>query len=521
MWRNLGEGYASLVYHAFCNTTRTPVAIKAYKKSRLSRLNDFQVRREVAIHGALRHPSVVGLYAAFEDASAYYLVQELAGKGDLFVAVRKRETPVTEKDAILILLSVMDALLCLHDLDVIHRDLKPENIFVTADGTHKIGDFGLAICVHDERPVTRVGTLDYMAPEILLCHNKERPEEFKDDPVTSYGHNVDCWAVGVLAYELLTGRPPFRGKDRQVISQAIMTQRPQFPGWCSSEAVDFMTSTMAKSSAKRPDMRTLLKHPWVTPYLQRGLWERVFGEPGVGARAETGGAPAGPPGGNSGLVDGQFKVQRSAQSIATSGVSPAAMLAAQRAAEGAEGGADELPPRRRANPGRPTTVAKTSDLPSMPAGGAGAGNLVQRSGKSMAALPSALPDHGKRSPSGGSGHNFGAAAQHGAKDATVDRVSSFHPERPTHAQLFGGGSFVQSGGQRLGGPGGLAGGIEEGDDVEGDGGGARGGGPRKGLISRLKTAFSGRDRRGGRDVGGADDLEHGVGNMGLGSGRGR
>lgn len=53
MWKNLGEGYASIVYHAFCKVTRMPVAIKAYKKSRLSRLNDYQVRREIAMHATL------------------------------------------------------------------------------------------------------------------------------------------------------------------------------------------------------------------------------------------------------------------------------------------------------------------------------------------------------------------------------------------------------------------------------------------------------------------------------------
>jgi aurora kinase len=98
--------------------------------------------------------------------------------------------------------------------NIAHRDIKPENILVTSSKTIKIADFGLAIDCAAERPVTRAGTLDYMAPETLVCPDKKHPEENKDKTTLVYGLGVDCWAVGVLAYELIVGRPPFQQESR-------------------------------------------------------------------------------------------------------------------------------------------------------------------------------------------------------------------------------------------------------------------------------------------------------------------
>lgn len=85
------------------------------------------------------------------------------------------------------------------------------------------------------------------------------------------------WPAGVLAYELLTGRPPFRGQNRQQVSQAIMTTQPKYPVWASSAAVDFMTKVLTKSAAKRPSMAALLSHPWITNNMGEDNWRRIHG----------------------------------------------------------------------------------------------------------------------------------------------------------------------------------------------------------------------------------------------------
>lgn len=79
---------------------------------------------------------------------------------------------------------------------IAHRDIKPENILLTDDQTPKLADFGLSIKVTEERPVTRAGTLDYMAPEALICPDKVMPEDNKDRSDVAYDCKVRIRSIG-------------------------------------------------------------------------------------------------------------------------------------------------------------------------------------------------------------------------------------------------------------------------------------------------------------------------------------
>jgi len=90
----------------------------------------------------------------------------------------------------------------MHDKSIAHRDIKPENIVISTEGVAKLCDFGWSAVVETSRR-TYCGTLDYAPPEVL-----ERK---------SYDASVDIWCIGILTYELLTGRVPFEGDERKVI----------------------------------------------------------------------------------------------------------------------------------------------------------------------------------------------------------------------------------------------------------------------------------------------------------------
>lgn len=147
-----------------------------------------QIEREIRIHTSLDHENIIKLYAAFEDRKVVCLVLENAEGGDLFERLRTGGQ-LTEVQALQgIIEPLLRALSHLHEHSLVHRDVKPENILLSADNTLKLGDLGMAIDMTLERPVTRVGTLDYLAPEVLACPDAEVP--INNIPSLSDGYNA-------------------------------------------------------------------------------------------------------------------------------------------------------------------------------------------------------------------------------------------------------------------------------------------------------------------------------------------
>ena len=134
------------------------------------------------------------------------------------------------------------------------------------DNTLKLADFGLAIDMNAERPVTRTGTLDYMAPEVLRCPDKTSPEQYKEKVELAYTSLVDVWAVGILAYELLAGQAPFEKESRIETYHNILSGEPEFPPWLSPGAVSFIKIALCKDPNNRPTSEKLHRHPWVQSF---------------------------------------------------------------------------------------------------------------------------------------------------------------------------------------------------------------------------------------------------------------
>eukprot|EP00798_Chlamydomonas_sp_ICE-L_P009633 gene9633-7547_t len=257
-------GYASTVYSALCKHSNEIVCLKAYKMDQLCELNKFQIYREIELHSSLKHEHVIALYGAFQEGSRVVLVQEFAEAGDLFTLLHRYGGRLPERTAVeMVLHPFLMVLQYLNMECVAHRDIKPENLLFTKNMTLKLCDFGLAIDLRKERAVTRAGTLEYMAPEVLNCPYKDRPDENKERSALYYGLGVDTWAVGILTYELLVGFPPFNSKERSKIEMKIKTEAPVFPKSMGELTCSFISASLEKDALERPTITELMRHPWV------------------------------------------------------------------------------------------------------------------------------------------------------------------------------------------------------------------------------------------------------------------
>mmetsp|Transcript_2165 Transcript_2165/g.5127 ORF Transcript_2165/g.5127 Transcript_2165/m.5127 type:complete len:513 (-) Transcript_2165:43-1581(-) len=275
----LYRGSVSVVYRATCATTRQQVIVKAYKTHRMNEKQLHKANREIHIMKAVRgDPGVVRYMGHFEDKFMTFIVMEFCERGDLFKSVYLNGGSLSEEKAVTkVIRPLLQVLSRLHAGRIAHRDIKPENIFLTGSGRLKLGDFGLALSTERELPFTRSGTLDYMAPEVLANPATDLSEgpcitlqDLTARGVQPYDEKVDIWAVGILAYELVVGKPPFEMEDEQYTMKLIMnSNRIAFPPAMSKEWADFIRATLSKSPELRPSAELLLAHPWLRRFPPR------------------------------------------------------------------------------------------------------------------------------------------------------------------------------------------------------------------------------------------------------------
>ena len=216
----LGQGGVGIVYRAFHQRLQRPVAVKMLLAGAHAQQADrSRFQREAEAVAALRHPNIVQIYDVNEADDQLYFTMELVEGGSLAEAIRGVPKPAREAAALMARLA--DAIHAAHQNGIVHRDLKPGNILLTADGTPKVTDFGLARRLDCREGLTfsgaLVGTPSYMAPE------QARGEK------TAIGPATDIYALGSILYELLTGRPPFRSDSASATLHQIANDEPAPP----------------------------------------------------------------------------------------------------------------------------------------------------------------------------------------------------------------------------------------------------------------------------------------------------
>ncbi len=241
----LGQGGMGVVYRAFDPAIKRPVAIKTITKSALDPA-DLQYaltrfRHEAQAVGRLNHPRICAIYDYGEDTEIAYIVMEIVNGQSLFHHLQG-DARFGLKEIGEAVRQLLEGLGYAHGLGVIHRDIKPSNILINEDGRLKLTDFGIARI--DSSTLTQVG-------EIMGSPGYMSPEQFLGTEIDARG---DIYSVGIIAYELLTGRRPFTGNNAEVMRQAL-NERPQNPSEFNPNISVQLDWAVQKALAKKREDR--------------------------------------------------------------------------------------------------------------------------------------------------------------------------------------------------------------------------------------------------------------------------
>ena len=250
--KSIGKGGFGSVWKVRHKVTKQIYAIKVINKDSIVKQNMVeQTNREIEIMYKLDHPHIIKLYSHFEDDEDFCLIMQIASKGQLY-SIIKRLKRLDQRTAAQYMREVISAIKYLHTRNppIIHRDIKPENILLDNDGRCKLADFGWSNFEDGNKfRDTYCGTPEYLAPEM----------------VTKSGHNesVDIWALGVLIFEMLTGRTPFNYTgDRIQLFNNIKTLRIVWTDDFPQLAKDLVGRILRLNPKDRLTLDRIINHQW-------------------------------------------------------------------------------------------------------------------------------------------------------------------------------------------------------------------------------------------------------------------
>ncbi len=246
-----GRGSAATVYEAFDPRLERRIALKVV---RLSGETDWmqnhmhaRFRQEARITAALNHPGIVAAYGYDETPEFAFLAMEFID-GETLKERLDRDGPPPLAQGVALMVEMLRILDYCHRNGVVHRDLKPSNMMLPKSGGIKLADFGIARPEDSKmdtlvgtRMGTWIGTPPYMSPEQFTAR----------DPVTA---RSDIWSCGIVIYEVLTGKRPFRG-DENAIAYAVVNEPAPPPSSMQPHIPVAIDAVLARALAKKPDAR--------------------------------------------------------------------------------------------------------------------------------------------------------------------------------------------------------------------------------------------------------------------------
>ncbi len=250
----IGRGGMATVYRGYDLTLGRAVAVKLLRRN-LADDSTFRTRFRLEAQAASRmaNPTIVRVYDAGEDSEVDpsgtvhpvpYIVMELV-HGELLKDIIA-DGPVPLTDALRYTDGILEALEYSHRAGVVHRDIKPGNVMVTPEGQIKVMDFGIARAVSDSSTTVAettniIGTAAYFSPE-----------QAKGEAVDA---RADLYSTGVVLYELLTGRPPFRGETPVAVAYQHVSEQPATPSELNEDLPRTLDLVALRALAKDPFQR--------------------------------------------------------------------------------------------------------------------------------------------------------------------------------------------------------------------------------------------------------------------------